>query len=114
MSQSFFENARINYAENVLTGRDPNTIALIGLREGQSLDGEKWSWGQLIENVRATRSALKKSGIKEGDRVAALISTSVWSVAIFLAVASIGAVFTSIAPDLGEEVCTGTMLHVTF
>ncbi len=100
----FFENARINYAENVLTGRDLDAIALIGLREGQPLEGEKWTWRQLRENVRAMRSALKRSGIKEGDRVAALISTSIWSIAIFLAVASMGAIFTSIAPDLGEEV----------
>lgn len=102
----FFENASINYAENVLTQPDvdPESIALIGLREGNSLDGEKWSWSTLRENVRKVRSGLMRSGIKEGDRVAALISTSSWSIAIFLAAASIGAVFTSIAPDLGDEV----------
>ena len=100
----FFENARINYAENVLTRRDLDMIALIGLREGQSLEGETWTWRQLRENVKTMRSALKRSGIQEGDRVAALISTSIWSIAIFLAVASMGAIFTSIAPDLGEEV----------
>lgn len=102
----FFENATINYAENVLTQPDvePESIALIGIREGGSLDGEKWSWAILRENVRKVRSSLIRSGIKEGDRVAALISTSTWSIAVFLAAASIGAVFTSIAPDLGEEV----------
>lgn len=102
----FFENAKINYAENVLTQPDvdPDSIALLGLREGSSLDGEKWSWRTLRENVRKIRSSLIRSGVKEGDRVAALISTSPWSVAVFLAVASVGAIFTSIAPDLGEEV----------
>lgn len=103
----FFEHARINYAENVLTQPhvDPNSTALIGIREGGSLEGEKWSWSTLRENVRQVRSALIRSNIKEGDRVAALVSTSVWCVAIFLAAASMGAIFTSIAPDLGEEVC---------
>lgn len=101
----FFEHARLNYAENVLTGRDPGTIALIGLREGQSLEGEKWTWKELVQNVRTVRSALHRSRIKEGDRVAAVVSNSVWSITIFLAVASLAAVFTSIAPDLGEEVC---------
>lgn len=102
----FFENAKLNYAENVLHHPEvePNSIALIGLREGGNLDGEKWTWMALRENVRKVRSSLIRSGIKEGDRVAALISTSPWSVAIFLAAASIGAIFTSIAPDLGEEV----------
>jgi acetoacetyl-CoA synthetase len=102
----FFENATINYAENVLTQPDVDSesIALIGIREGGSLDGEKWSWAILRENVRKLRSSLIRSGIKEGDRVAAVISTSPWSVAVFLAAASMGAIFTSIAPDLGEEV----------
>lgn len=103
----FFEGATINYAENVLTQPDvsPETPAIIGLREGQGLDGETWSWAQLRENVRQIRSALVRTGIEAGDRVAALISTSNWSVAIFLATASLGAVFTSIASDLGTEVC---------
>ncbi len=103
----FFEGATINYAENVLTQPrvDSQSPALIGLREGQSLDGdaEIWTWFLLRENVRRVRSALLRNGIKQGDRVAAIVSTSVWSVALFLASASIGAIFTSIAPDLGFE-----------
>ncbi len=104
----FFEHAEINYAENVLTQPevDPASIALIGVREAGDLEGEKWSWAKLRENVRQLRSALLRSGIKKGDRAAALISTSSWSIAVFLAAASIGAIFTSIAPDLGEEVST--------
>lgn len=102
----FFQNAKLNYAENVLVQPhvDSRTTALIGLREGGDPDGEKWSWIELRENVRRIRSSLMRSGLKAGDRVAALVSTSLWSVAIFLAAASIGAIFTSIAPDLGEEV----------
>lgn len=103
----FFDGATVNYAENVLTQPlvDPQSPALVGLREGQNLDGEVWSWAVLRENVRRVRSALLRSGIKQGDRVAALVSTSVWSVALLLGAASIGAIFTSIAPDLGLEVC---------
>lgn len=102
----FFENAVINYAENVLTQPDvaPDSPALIGIREGQGLDGERWSWMKLREEVRRIRSALKRSGVKEGDRVAALISTSIWSVTIFLACASLGAIYTSVASDFGTEV----------
>ena len=102
----FFEGAKINYAENVLTqpNVDPDTPAIIGLREGQGLEGVQWSWRELREKVRQIRSALVRSETKAGDRVAALISTSNWSVAIFLATASLGAVFTSIASDLGTEV----------
>lgn len=102
----FFENTRINYAENVLTQTeiDQNSTALIAIHEGGSLGGETWSWAALRENVRRVRSSLLRSGIRKGDRVAAVISTSPWSIGIFLAAASIGAIFTSIAPDLGDEV----------
>ena len=102
----FFERAYINYAENVLTQPDvaPDSPALISIREGQGLDGELWSWAKLREEVRKIRSALLRSGVKEGDRVAALISTSIWSVAIFLACASLGAIYTSVASDFGTEV----------
>jgi acetoacetyl-CoA synthetase len=102
----WFEGVDINYAENVLTQPtlDDNATALVGLREGQGLEGEIWSWELLRENVRQVRSALLRSGVRKGDRVAAIISTSVWSIALFLGTASIGAIFTSIAPDLGEEV----------
>lgn len=100
----FFEGATVNYAENVLSGRDLAKTALVGVREGQELSGEVWTWSLLRENVRQARSALIRMGVQEGDRVAAIISTSVWSVGLFLATASMGAIWTSIAPDLGEEV----------
>lgn len=100
----FFEGAVVNYAENVFHGKDPNQNALIGIREKESLDGDVWTWRHLAEIVRKLRSALLRSGVEKGQRVGAIISTSVWSVALFLATASIGAIWTSIAPDIGEEV----------
>jgi hypothetical protein len=100
----FFRGATVNYAENVLSGRDHDKKALVGVREEQELSGEVWTWGLLRENVRKARSALLQLGVREGDRVSAIISTSVWSVGLFLATSSIGAIWTSIAPDLGEEV----------
>ncbi|KAJ5718870.1 uncharacterized protein N7483_009952 [Penicillium malachiteum] len=109
----FFRGATVNYAENVLTDRDPTKTALVGVREGQNLAGEVWTWARLCENVRQARSALLRIGVGEGDRVAAIISTSVWSVGLFLATASIGAIWTSIAPDLGEEGCISRLQQVT-
>lgn len=68
------------------------------------MEGKKVTWAELWESVRLTRSALKRSGVKTGDRVAALVANSVWAIVLFLASASLGAVFTSISPDLGTEV----------
>lgn len=74
----FFGGVRINYAENVLSDRNPDAIALIGLREGQSLEGEKWTWTDLTEHVRKVRSALIRRGIRRGEVVAAIMSNSNW------------------------------------
>lgn len=78
----FFEGVRINYAENVLSNRDLNAIALIGIREGQSLDGDKWTWAELTENVRRVRSALLRRGVRREDRVGAIMSNSNWIIGI--------------------------------
>ena len=37
----FFENVRLNFTENVLESREPDATALIEIRKGGSLDGEK-------------------------------------------------------------------------
>lgn len=98
----------MNYAENVfLANPDPNAIALIGLRESDTLrteDEERVTWRQLRVRVHAVASALEHHDIKQGDRVAALVSNSIWAVVLFLACASRGIIFSSINPDLGSDV----------
>ncbi|KAF9891067.1 hypothetical protein FE257_005002 [Aspergillus nanangensis] len=108
----FFDGAVVNYAENVFHDKVLSRTALVGIRENQSLAGEVWTWARLREVVRQLRSAMLRSGVCPGDRVGAIISTSVWSVALFLAAASIGAIWTSIAPDIGVEGCVSRLDQV--
>ncbi|EEQ84182.1 acetoacetate-CoA ligase [Blastomyces dermatitidis ER-3] len=108
----FFEGVNLNYTENVFSGKDPNAVALIGLREGDGLDGEVVTWAQLKERVRVVRSALIRNGIKEGDRVGALVSTSIWAVVLLLASASMGAIYSSISPDMGVEGCVTRLQQI--
>jgi acetoacetyl-CoA synthetase len=108
----WFNGVNINYAENVLEGRNPNGISLIGLREGEPLDGVKWTWRDLRENVRKARSALLRLGVRKGDRVAALMSNSSWTIALFLATVSFGAVFSSISPDMGLEGVVSRLVQI--
>jgi acetoacetyl-CoA synthetase len=111
----FFEGLQINYAENALfSNPDPNATALIGLREGQSLeDAEYVTWREFRESVRVASSALRRSGIKKGDRVGALVATSTHAMVLFHATAAIGAIFTCIGPDLGTEGCVSRLQQVT-
>ncbi len=113
----FFPGLEINYAENVVfSNPDLDSPALIGITEGQNIhqdDGHILTWREFQEQVRETASALKQSGIKQGDRVGALVATSPWAIILFHAAASIGAIFTSISPELGVEGCVSRLSQVT-
>lgn len=113
----WFEGLELNYAENAMFANpDDDAVALIGLQEDTDLgssDGEIVTWRQFREKVRLTASALKACGIKQGDRVAALVATSVWAMVLYHASASIGAIFTSISPDLGLEGCVSRLEQTT-
>jgi acetoacetyl-CoA synthetase len=109
----FFPGQMLNYTENaIFANPDPDDIALIGIREGLE-DEEILTWHQFREKLRLTASALRQCGVKQGDRVAALVATSVWAMILFHAAASIGAIFTSISPELGLEGCVSRLQQVT-
>ncbi|KAH0848196.1 Acetoacetyl-CoA synthetase [Fonsecaea pedrosoi] len=112
---TFFPGLRLNYAENVLvpnTAANPNAVALVGLRENRLDDPEEITWAELTELVRVARSAMVRRGIKKGDVVAGLMANSVWIIVLFLATASIGAIFTSVSPDLGVSGCVSRFAQV--
>ncbi|KAJ9629127.1 hypothetical protein H2204_008916 [Knufia peltigerae] len=113
----FFPGHSLNYAENVLFA-NPNSedVALIGIREDQDIhrdEPDTLTWGQFREKVRQTASALGRSGVKRGDRVAALVATSNWAIVLFHATASLGAIFTCVSPELGVEGCVSRLQQVT-
>ncbi|EPT04586.1 hypothetical protein FOMPIDRAFT_1156848 [Fomitopsis schrenkii] len=97
---TWFPGARLNYAENLLH-RSDDGIAVIAARE--SGDVKHYSFRQLREMVRRLSAALRASGITTGDRVAAIVTNSIDAVVIALATATIGAIFSSTAPDMGTH-----------
>ncbi|KAK3715184.1 hypothetical protein LTR37_007394 [Vermiconidia calcicola] len=113
----FFPGLMMNYAENsMFSNPDPDAVALIGIKEDMDLsreEGEIVTWYEFRGKVRLMASALRRCGIKKGDRVAALVATGVWVMVIYHAAASIGAIFTSISPELGLEGCVSRLQQVT-
>ena len=57
----------------------------------------------LSDAVRAAAGALLADGVRQGDRVVAVVPYSVESVVIGLAAAAVGATFASASPDFGED-----------
>ncbi len=96
----WFEGTKLNYAEHIFRDRDPDAIAIIGRAEGGGWERDM-TWGDLREAVINARSFLEWHGVTEGDRVAAYMP-NVWeTVVLFLATASLGAVWSSCSPDFG-------------
>ncbi|KAN0138374.1 acetoacetate-CoA ligase [Lactarius tabidus] len=96
----WFPGARLNYAENMLWRTDDG-IAITEFNETGHV--ASYSYRELRELVRKLASALKFHGLQPGDRVAAIIANRAISVAIALATASLGGIFTSTATDMGVE-----------
>jgi acetoacetyl-CoA synthetase len=100
----WFPGATLNYAEHSLAdgpGRDDDEIAVVFVRE----DGLERliTYGELRDLVGRVRAGLLRLGVRRGDRVVALLPNCVETLAAFLAVASLGAIWSSCSPDFGTR-----------
>ncbi|MBM3610582.1 MAG: acetoacetate--CoA ligase [Alphaproteobacteria bacterium] len=94
----FFEDATLNYAENLL-GRRDETDAIIFW--GENVIHRRLSFKSLYEQVSKVAQYFQKIGIKPGDRVAGFVPNAPEAIICMLATASLGAVWTSCSPDFG-------------
>ncbi|HEY2007277.1 MAG TPA: acetoacetate--CoA ligase [Solirubrobacteraceae bacterium] len=97
----WFPGARTSYAEHIFRGKDPDRVAIRHASELREL-GE-WTWGELRAQTAAIAAGLRALGVGPGDRVVAYMPNIPETVAAFLACASIGAVWSSAAPEFGAR-----------
>ncbi|XP_795289.2 acetoacetyl-CoA synthetase [Strongylocentrotus purpuratus] len=95
----WFEGSRLNFAENLLRYRD-DRVALFAAVEGNK-EIERITYAELHRVVGQFAAALKKMGVKAGDRVVGYIPNCAVAIEAMLAAASIGAVWSSTSPDFG-------------
>jgi acetoacetyl-CoA synthetase len=94
----WFEGATLNYAEQALAHAS-SAVALIG--ESQTVGASEITWSDLAHRVARVRAALGRAGVKAGDRVAAYLPNIPETIVAFLATASLGAIWSSCAPEFG-------------
>lgn len=97
----WFPEATINYTEHVFRKRNWDEPAIIHATEKREM--AEISWRELYYNTAAIQHKLKQLGIKKGDRVVAYVSNIHETVATFLAVAGLGAIWSSSSPDFGRQ-----------
>jgi acetoacetyl-CoA synthetase len=98
----WFQGAELNYAENLLRAdRDPDAVAVLHCSELREL--AEITWGELSAQVAAAAGGLRSLGVERGDRVVAYMPNIPETLIAFLATASIGAIWSSAAPEFGAR-----------
>jgi acetoacetyl-CoA synthetase len=104
----FFPSLRINMAENLMRhimndcreGRGHTTRMLFYREDGLR---RELSSAQIAVTVRRLQLALKAAGVQPGDRIAAYLPNIPETMLIMIAALSLGAVFSSSAPDFAAR-----------
>lgn len=94
----WFVGSELNYVDNVLRHR-PEAPAVVALEE--SGRRRELTYGELTALAGAAAAGFRRLGIGPGDRVAAVLPNGVEAVAGFLGAASLGAIWSSCAPEFG-------------
>ncbi|MGP4004261.1 acetoacetate--CoA ligase [Streptomyces sp. 8N706] len=101
----WFPGATLNYAEHALrAAEDParaDSPALLHVDETH--DPQPVTWGELRRQVGSAAAALRRLGVRPGDRVSGYLPNVPQAVVAFLSTAAVGAVWTSCAPDFGAR-----------
>ncbi len=97
---AFFPDARLNFAENLLRKRGSGDAIVF---RGEDKVQRRLSWDELRDLVSRMQQLLTDLGVREGDRVAAMLPNMPEAIAAMLATASIGAIWSSCSPDFGVE-----------
>ena len=95
----WFPGSRLNYAEYLLGQARPGETAIHHASESQPL--AELSWDELRDQVARCAAGLRRLGVGKGDRVAAYMPNTPETVVAFLATASLGAIWSSCAPEFG-------------
>ncbi|MGH2910782.1 MAG: AMP-binding protein, partial [Solirubrobacteraceae bacterium] len=98
----WYPGATVNYAAHVFGGRDPDDVAIRHASEARDGLGT-WTWGRLERETARIAAGLRSAGVGPGDRVCAYLPNIPETVAAFLACASLGAVWSSAAPEFGAR-----------
>ena len=103
----WFPGAQVNFARQVFRHADAAHAAghpaIVFADEALLAQGRlrEVSWPELRRQVAGFAAALQRMGVQRGDRVAAVMANTPQTMAVFLAVASLGAIWSVCSPDMG-------------
>ena len=93
---------RTNYVDNILKHSEGRETELALIMQSETFGRSDMAWGELRRQVASVAAHLSKMGVQEGDRVVAILPNTETALIAFLASASLGAVWSLCAPDMGH------------
>jgi acetoacetyl-CoA synthetase len=106
----WFPGATLNYAEHALRPGADDAPAIVGT--SQARGPERLDRRRLRRDVARCAAGLRRLGVSRGDHVAAYLPNTSEAVVAFLAAASLGAVWSSCAPEFGVEAVVDRLQQV--
>ena len=97
----WFEGITLNYAEHVFRDRQAGDLALIYKNEQK--DTQYYTWGDIESLVFYFQQFLLEKDVTTGDRVVGVLNNTPYTLALFLAVNSLGAIWSCCSPEFGEN-----------
>jgi len=97
----WFDGMKLNYAEHIFRMTTDHHPAIIFKAENESL--QEISWRDLRDQVATIQWFLKSKGVEAGDCVVAYLPCTPEATMAFLAVNSLGAIWSSCSPDFGTQ-----------
>ena len=73
---------------------------------------KKVTWGELRRRVAVLSTVLRKKGVKAGDRIAHVSANTSDPIVSFLSALAIGAVFSALPTDAGEQAIYGRLSQI--
>lgn len=111
----WFEGAQFNYVHQVFRHVQPAHAAGFAAIVSRNEAGEhrELSWPELRRQVAALALHLRAQGLRPGDRVAAYLPNVPETMVAFLAVVSLGGVWSVCAPDMGTNAVLDRFRQIT-
>src|SRR2546430_15696407 len=100
---SWFPGARLNWAAHALRLADRNQDDVVVVAHSDTRPEQQLTVRELRDAVARIRGGLLRLGVRPGDRVAAYLPNMPEATIGLLATASIGAVWSSCAPEFGTR-----------
>lgn len=93
--------AEINYTQNIFHKRNDTQPMMLMKAEDSPL--QTLSWSEVYDKVHRLATVMRDMGITKGDRVVNFMPNRAETIIALLATASIGAIWSSCAPDFGAK-----------